>query len=232
MIIPETEAQRASIFVDKFDAGTSYIYVGFKTSLIGDFVVNVSTTASNKNQVQYASLVATPTELAKIIAGTTGEMGNPGDVVDGNAGSTSASGSGQTILQKLQAFWCWSDSYLYSPFDPTFYRGIPFFANPNNPPAIGESPQNAPEKWTCPVSGGSGEGGVNDENGGNHWDWSMGGTIISEGELAPGDEWIIPVPVDGMYDLLSNLFEIKLDNLTGIVVERGIYNATAKRLEC
>jgi hypothetical protein len=147
MSIPETDDIKAGIYVDKFDEGTDYLHIGFTTSILGDFIVNTTSIASNKNRLQYTNLIATPTINAKVIAGYRGEMGDPGDEAEGNEGGASTSGGNSAVLKTVLSLWAWNSTIKYDALWPTFFNGALYVANPNSLPYMGESPLLGPSKW-------------------------------------------------------------------------------------
>jgi hypothetical protein len=52
-----------------------------------------------------------------------------------------------TLLKRLHMLIVWRRDETYQPFDPAFYQGRIFYANPLNLPGKGESPTDFPEKW-------------------------------------------------------------------------------------
>lgn len=50
-------------------------------------------------------------------------------------------------LDEFNAFHKWSETHYYKPNDPVFYGQHLYYANPNNPPQVGESPVTASAKW-------------------------------------------------------------------------------------
>jgi hypothetical protein len=63
-----------------------------------------------------------------------------------------------TEIAELQAFHAWNAATQYAPFNPVFYKGYPYYANPANMPLAGQNPAEYPAKWI--VSGGGGSGGA------------------------------------------------------------------------
>jgi hypothetical protein len=62
-------------------------------------------------------------------------------------------------IKVLQAFHYWDEHYQYKKKDPCFFDEKFYYANPENPPTIGESPESHPTKWNLIVGGGSGGSG-------------------------------------------------------------------------
>jgi hypothetical protein len=59
-----------------------------------------------------------------------------------------------TKIAELQAFHIWDNTKLYLPFNPVFYFGSPYYANPANMPLAGQSPAEYPAKWIASGGGG------------------------------------------------------------------------------
>ena len=56
-------------------------------------------------------------------------------------------GSANTLLKKLSMLISWKNNEAYQPYMPTFFQGRIYYANPLNLPMVGESPENAADKW-------------------------------------------------------------------------------------
>jgi hypothetical protein len=131
---------------------------------------------------------------------------------DTNLEVLSAANEAIGAVADIRNFRQWSSAHSYNAYDSVFYLGLPYYANPDNLPLIGQSPNDVPEKWIR--SGGSGGNSASEQATQNQrriealWNAVFGANTAA-----------IPLAVF-------------FDNLDGIVLTRGVWNKAQQMLEC
>jgi type II secretory pathway pseudopilin PulG len=111
-----------------------------------------------------------------------------------------------------EAYRKWDSTWKYNAYDPTFYNGIPYYANPLSVPDVGQSPISHPEKWNSP----------------------QGETDISQAMALIGDNAakIATLWANAFGGLSSNPFILTFEDIDDIALESGVWNEALNRLEC
>jgi hypothetical protein len=117
--------------------------------------------------------------------------------------------------EKQDAYRKWSASHQYEAYDPTFYNGTPYYANPQAIPNIGESPVSHPQKWINPQT----------EQG--ELDLTQALSLIGDNGAKIAVLW-----ANAFGGLVSNPFILTFDDIDDVELEYGIWNEQLNRLEC
>jgi type II secretory pathway pseudopilin PulG len=116
---------------------------------------------------------------------------------------------------KQDAYRKWSAAFQYVAYDPTFYNGTPYYANPLAIPSIGESPVSHPQKWINPQT----------EQGELDLTQALG--LIGDNAAKIAVLW-----ANAFGGLSSNPFILSFDDVDDIELESGVWNDQLNRLEC
>jgi hypothetical protein len=118
-------------------------------------------------------------------------------------------------VSKQEAYRKWNNTYQYAAYDPTFYNGIIYYANPLAVPAIGESPITHTQKWINPLT----------EQG--QLDLSQALGLIGNNAAKIAVLW-----VNAFGGLTSNPFILTFDDIDDVIIDSGIWNDQINRIEC
>jgi hypothetical protein len=132
----------------------------------------------------------------------------------GITGLETSVGEAHGNIGVLKDFRQWSAVRLYAALDPAFYDGKPYYANPEDPPAVGQSPEQYPEKWKL---AGMDEAVIGELR-----------ALIARIKARNDALWAEIFGEGGLLDGSA----IKFDTLDGVMVERGVWNEPLARLEC
>jgi hypothetical protein len=116
---------------------------------------------------------------------------------------------------KQEAYRQWSNTHQYTAYDPTFYNGTLYYANPSAVPAAGESPISHPAKWINPLA----------EQGQTDLSQAMG--LIGDNATKIAVLW-----VNAFGGLTSNPFILTFDDVDDVIIDSGIWNEQVNRIEC
>jgi hypothetical protein len=116
---------------------------------------------------------------------------------------------------KQEAYRKWDATWQYEAYDPSFYNGTPYYANPLAVPEIGQSPLSHPQKWINPQT----------EQG--ELDLSQALSLIGDNAAKIATLW-----ANAFGGLSSNPFILTFDDIDDIVLESGAWNEQLNRLEC
>jgi hypothetical protein len=116
---------------------------------------------------------------------------------------------------KQEAYRKWDATWQYEAYDPAFYNGTPYYANPVSVPEIGQSPSSHPGKWINPQT----------EQG--ELDLSQALALIGDNAAKIATLW-----ANAFGGLNSNPFILTFDDIDDIALESGAWNEQLNRLEC
>jgi hypothetical protein len=116
---------------------------------------------------------------------------------------------------KQEAYRKWDATWQYEAYDPAFYNGTPYYANPAAVPEVGQSPVSHPQKWINPQT----------EQG--ELDLSQALSLIGDNAAKIATLW-----ANAFWGLTSNPFILTFDDIDDIILESGARNEQLNRLEC